>query len=213
MNPDFLVFVDDDEFVTAEWLNELIKTIIYNQGDMASGPVVSVFQKKVSKYISCWFDRLNHNNNDKINSIASGNLIINIESLLKYKIWFNHRFNKTGSEDSYFGKQMMDQGATAYWAKNAVAYENIPENRANLRWLIQRWYRGSVTYTYILNLEKQYLKIAKKTLTNLGYIIIGTFAVILLPFPIRKKYWGILKVTEGFGGIVGFFNVLYEEYK
>ncbi len=212
MKPDFLIFVDDDEFVTSEWLNELVKTIINTKGDMVTGPVMPVFNNKVSKYISCWFERLSHNDNQKINSIASGNLIIKVESLLKYKIWFDKRFNKTGSEDSYFGKQMMEQGATAYWAGKAVAYENISENRANLKWLIQRWYRGSITYTYILNLEKKYLKILQKTVTNIFYIFIGIIAILILPFPIKKKYWGILKATEGIGGVVGLFNIMYEEY-
>lgn len=213
LNPDFIVFVDDDEFVTADWLNELVKTLLNNKGDMVSGPVLPVFNHKVSKYISCWFHRPNYPNNHKINSIASGNLIINAKTLKKFNVWFDVRFNKTGSEDSYFGKQMIEKGATAYWSQKALAYENIPEKRASLKWLIQRWYRGSMSYTYILNLEKEHLKIYQKIISNLFYIIFGLFALSLVIFPIKKKYWGILKITEGFGGLVGFFNIVYEEYK
>jgi len=211
--PDFLVFIDDDEFVCEEWLNELIKTIVANKSDMVSGPVFPKFDIKVSKYIACWFYRMTYENNQKINTIASGNLIINVHSLLKYKVWFDSRFNKTGSEDLYFGKQMMDKGATAYWALNAAAFENISEKRANLNWLIQRWFRGSMSYTYILNLEKEYLKIFRKTLTNIVYIFIGICSLIIIPFPVKKKYWGILKITEGFGGLIGLFNGRYKEYK
>jgi cellulose synthase/poly-beta-1,6-N-acetylglucosamine synthase-like glycosyltransferase len=213
LNPDFIVFVDDDEFVTTEWLNELIKTLLHNNADMVSGPVLPMFNHKVSKYISCWFHRPNYQNNHKINSIASGNLIINAKSLKKFNVWFDIRFNKTGSEDSYFGKQMIQKGATAYWSEKAVAYENIPEKRTSLKWLIQRWYRGSMSYTYILNLEKEHLKIFRKIISNLFYIIFGFFALSIILLPIKKKYWGILKITAGFGGLIGFFNIIYEEYK
>jgi len=213
LNPDFIVFVDDDEYVTAEWLNELIKTLLNNKADMVSGPVLPMFNHKVSKYISCWFVRPNYQNNHKISSIASGNLMINVKSLKKFGVWFDSRFNKTGSEDSYFGKQMIQKGATAYWSEKAVAYENIPEKRTNLKWLIQRWYRGSMSYTYILNLENEYFNIVQKIISNFFYIIFGIFALIIILFPIKKKYWGVLKITEGVGGLIGFFNIIYEEYK
>jgi len=213
LSPDFIIFIDDDEFVTSEWLNELIKTLLSNNGDMVSGPVLPVFNHKVSKYISCWFNRPNYPNNQKINSIASGNLIINAKSLKKFNVWFDIRFNKTGSEDSYFGKQMIEKGATAYWSEKAVAYENIPEKRTSLKWLIKRWYRGSMSYTYILNLEKEHVKIFQKVISNLIYIIAGIFALSIILFPIKRKYWGILKITEGLGGLIGFFNIVYEEYK
>jgi hypothetical protein len=35
----------------------------------------------------------------------------------------------------------------------------------------------------------------------------------MLPMPVRKKYWGIFTISEGVGGIVGLFNILYNEYK
>jgi len=210
---DFIVFVDDDEYVSAAWLNELIEALISNNGDMAMGPVISVFDSAVSKYISCWFNRPVYRKNAKLNSIATNNLIIKSDSLVKNDVWFDNRFNYTGSEDSYFGIQMIKKGAKIFWAENAIVYETVPKNRANLKWLIQRRYRVSGTYTYIMNLEKKYFKILQKTLINMAYILIGICALIVLPLPIKKKYWGILKITEGVGGLTGFFNTLYQEYK
>jgi hypothetical protein len=45
------------------------------------------------------------------------------------------------------------------------------------------------------------------------YIIIGFCGLVLLPFPGYKKYWGILKISEGFGGINGLLGRRYNEYK
>jgi hypothetical protein len=212
LKPDFIVFVDDDEFVTAEWLNELIKTLLNNNGDIVSGPVLPVFEHKVSKYISCWFNRPNFENNHKIDSLASGNLIISVKSLQKYNIWFDPRFNVTGSEDSYFGIQILKKGANVFWAKNGVAYETIPSSRTNLKWLIKRRYRGASNFTYILKLEKEYVRIIKKILTSVINIIAGFIGIILL-WPFTVRYWGYLKISEGFGAFVGLINIRYEEYK
>ena len=213
LNPDFLVFVDDDEYVTSEWLNELVKTIIANKGDLTMGPVISIMGNKISDSISYWLQRPNYLNNTKLGFIRTGNLIINVKSLIKFEIWFDKRFNTTGGEDFYFGVQMINKGATVYWAAKAIVYEPVPESRANIKWLLKRIYREATTYTYILKLEKEYLRLMKKILVSLIYIITGIGAIILLILPIKKRYWGILTLTEGIGGLAGFFSILYNEYK
>jgi succinoglycan biosynthesis protein ExoM len=213
LNADFLVFVDDDEFVSPDWLNELVETIIVNNGDMAMGPVVSLLDNNVKKYISCWIEREFHLNNAKLNYLRTGNLIIRRNSLLKLNIWFDPKFNKTGGEDSYFGIQMIKKGAKIYWANNAVVYETVPGNRANIIWLVKRYYNGANIYTFILKVEKEYFKLFGKVIISLLYVFLGVGAFILLPFPFQRRYWGPLKLSEGLGGIAGFLSIRYNEYE
>jgi len=213
LDSDFVVFVDDDEYVTTEWLNELVKTIVNNKGDMVMGPVSSSFGSNVSIYISCWIERINYLNNTKLNFIRTGNLIINMKSLLEKNIWFDPRFNSTGGEDSYFGLRMIKKGATIYWAADAIVYETVPENRANIKWLIKRYYNGANIFTYILKVEKEYDKLIMKVLISLIYLITGAFAIVIVPIPIRKRYWGLLKLSEGIGGLAALFNIRYHAYK
>ena len=212
-NPDFLIFVDDDEYVTPDWLNELVGTIIINNGDMTMGPVNSVVSKKIPGYISCWLDRADYVNNSRLNFIRTGNLIIRLKSLLERSIWFDPRFNKTGGEDSYFGHQMIKAGAKVYWASNAVAFETVPDNRANIKWISKRYYNAANKFAFRLKIEKNSSKILKKILISLVNIIIGFCALVLTPFPFKKRYWGLLKIAEGSGGIAGFLSIRYEEYK
>ena len=213
LKPEFIVFIDDDEYPSAQWLNELIKTIVNNNGDMAMGPIISVFDNNISKYISCWFERPSHLANAKVDYIRTGNLIIRADSLVKFKVWFDNRFNLTGSEDSYFGIQMVKKDASVFWSPDAIVFETIPESRANLKYLIKRHYGGASEFTYILKLEKRYLKLLKKILVSLTYTISGICGIAILPFPIKNKYWGILKLSEGIGGFSGFFNMLYKVNK
>lgn len=212
LNPEFLVFVDDDEFVTPEWLNELVLTIISNNGDLVMGPVNSVLKKKVPESISSWLNRPDYPNNTKLYFIRSGNLIVRVSSLLEKNVRFDPRFNKTGGEDSYFGLKMLQKGATIYWASKAIAYEDVPDNRATIKWISRRFYNGANKYAYILNIEKDHKKRAKKLLVSFFYVLIGFLALILALFPVKKRYWGILKIYEGLGGIAGFLSLRYNEY-
>lgn len=211
--PDFIVFIDDDEYADSKWLNELLTTIITNDADMAMGPVIPVFDNIVSSSISYWFKRQHFNNNSRIDAVATNNLIIRMDSLQKYNVWFDSRFNKTGGEDSYFGKIMIKKGAKAYWSRNAIVYETISKNRSNIHWLIRRYYNGANNYTYILKIDRDYSKLIIKILVSIFYILIGAFLFLLILFPIKKKYWGLLKIAEGAGGIAALFSLRYNEYK
>jgi succinoglycan biosynthesis protein ExoM len=212
-DPDFVVFIDDDEYVTAEWLNELVKTIINNNADAVRGPVLAKLNESVPDYISFWFKRESYPDNFQLDTLTTGNLIIKRTSLQKYNVWFDGRFNIIGNGDTYFGIQLLKKGAKIFWSANALAYETIPQTRANIRWLIKRIYRNASAYTYVLKIEKEYLKLIKKILISLIYIITGISAIILIIFPIKRKYWGILTLTEGVGGVTGLANILYKEYK
>jgi succinoglycan biosynthesis protein ExoM len=212
LNPDFIVFVDDDEYVTHDWLNELVGTIQSNNGDMAMGPVNSVVGKDVPKFISCWLDRADYFNNAKLNFIRTGNLIIRVKSLLEKKVWFDPRFNKTGGEDSFFGLQMIKKGATIYWASKAVVCETVPDDRANIKWLFARYYNGANKFAFILKIEKNKKKVAKKVVVSIFYVLAGFFAFVLILFPFRKRYWGLFKLAEGIGGLAGFLSIRYNAY-
>jgi succinoglycan biosynthesis protein ExoM len=211
-NPDFIIFIDDDEYVSSYWLIELLKTIINNNADAARGPVIAKFDNRISKYVSCFFEREKHPDNAQIFSFTTGNLILKRKSLEKYNVWFDNRFNYTGSEDSYFGIQMMKKGATIFWAANAIVYETIPDKRAKLKWLIRRRYNGAITFTYILKLEKNYFGLLKKFLINIAYFLSGSMALVVIPFPFKWKYWGILKISESIGGFAGLSGIQYHEY-
>ena len=211
--PDFLVFIDDDEYVTVNWINELVKTVINNNADAARGPVLAKITNSVPKSIAKLLEREKHENNAQLLLWTTGNLIVRRTSLEAYNVWFDKRFNSTGSEDTFFGIQMAKKGATIFWAANAVTYEVIPKKRTQLKWFIGRAYRGGGMYMFILKLEKDYLRIANKVLISLLYIFVGLLSSIFVLFPIKFKYWGVLKLSDGVGALAGLLNIHYKEYK
>lgn len=213
LNPDFIVFIDDDEYVTKEWLNSLMGAILTSNADAVRGPVLAVAEKPYPDNIWCWFNRENYSDGSRIYSLTTGNLILRRSSLEKYNVWFDKRFNLTGFEDSYFGIQMLKKKATIYWASQAVTYETIPESKANIKWLMLRNYNGAITYTIMLKIEREFLKIAIKLFLSILYIVGGFITLPSILFPLRRKYWGLLKISEGIGGIAGLLNIKFYEYK
>lgn len=211
--PDFIIFIDDDEYVTYHWLDGLFNVMINNHADAVRGPVIAKLRNGVKREIAVLFDRKDYPNNSRLSIWTTGNLMLRATSLLTYQIWFDQRFNETGSEDYYFGLQMEKRGASLFWAADAVVYEDIPEKRSTLKWVIRRTFRGAVMYTYVQMIDKNYNKIIKKAFVSVTYILIGVPGTVFIIFQNKFRYWGLLKLTEGIGGFIGLFNGTYREYK
>lgn len=213
LSPDFLACIDDDEYVTEGWLHELIYTLVKNKGDLAVGPVIPVFEKRVPVWISHWFRYHKFKNHQIIHFIETGNLVIRARLLHDYQdMRFDQRFNTTGAEDSYFGVTALKKGIKIWWANEAIAYETIPPKRATIKWLLQRSFRGANTYTYMIIIERQYLSIFKKSIVNFLYLFMGLTTLIFVPLPIPYRYYGPLKIAESLGGFAALLNFKYHEY-
>jgi len=212
-NPDFIIGIDDDEFVTTNWLNEFLAAITNTNCDIAIGPAIPFFEKKVKPYIAYWFKHPDMVDLQNVNFFQTTNYIIAVDFLEKNKIEFDEQFNTMGAEDSYFGVVAIKKGAKIIYSSKAIAYETIPENRASLNWLFKRKFRTAITYTYILLLEKKYLMVIKKILVSIIYFITGIIGLLLLPLKTKFRYWGILALAESFGGFAGVANIKFHEYK
>jgi succinoglycan biosynthesis protein ExoM len=64
----------------------------------------------------------------------------------------------------------------------------------------------------MLKLQKEYLLVTKKAVVSVIYLILGGLALFVLLTNIKKRYWGVLKIAEGIGGISGVLNIRYKEY-
>lgn len=210
--PDFVVFIDDDEYVTDHWLNELIYAAVKNNGDMVIGPVIPEFELMASEAISTWFLPPQFRNHEKLDFITTGNLIMRAKFLKDHQMQFDTRFNTTGSEDFYFGICVLKEKGTIYYASEAIAYECISKKRATLKWLLQRKYRGANSYMFIMILEKDFTGVVRKIITSIIYFVLGVVGLLLLPFKFKYRYFGIMKIAESLGGFAGLLNIKYNEY-
>ncbi|MCF8222341.1 MAG: glycosyltransferase [Bacteroidales bacterium] len=209
---DYMLFIDDDEYPHHDWINEMLKALLNNNADMVRGPVIPVFEEGIPDSIRFWFKRKNYKNNERIKNLATGNLIISTETLKKLGVGFDERFNFIGSEDAYFGMQMQENGASLYWTNKGVVYEHVPSDRTNLSWLMKRQHRGATNFIYKMRIEKKYGKMLYKFFVSIFYVLSGTLGLFLVPLPVKSRYWGMLTISEGLGGLAGLLNYRPEGY-
>ena len=212
LNPDFIITIDDDEYADENWLNEMVKKCIEKSCDIVIGTVVPVFETDVKTYISHWFPVISYPENLPMNAMKSGNTLFSAKFISDNKLYFDNRFNSSGGEDTFFGMQAIDKGAEIFFAKKAVVYETIPKDRSTLNWLVKRRFRGATTYSYCHLIQRNYKVLFKKFLVSIIYIIIGILTLPLILAPFTMRYWGLLKLMDGIGGIYGMMGKTFKEY-
>lgn len=148
---DFIVFVDDDETVSEDWLQQLLLTQTTFGADIVAGPVHPILPNdspqwlKSSGVIS---DRC-HRDGAILREAACGNTLFRMElfNARPSSQWFLQRFNLTGGEDAELTRRLVREGAVIVWASKAEAFEVVGPERQTLRWISRRYRRiGGVDY-------------------------------------------------------------------
>lgn len=213
LRPDYIACIDDDEYPTSEWLDQLLKTIKKNNCEIVIGPVIPIFESKPRPFISHLFSNRVVEDNKITGFFATGNFMICAKFLSEHKLKFDNRFNSTGGEDTYFGLTALKCGANIYGSEKAIAFEIFSGKRATLSWILKRRYRAAINYTYILILEKKYFQLSKKSIVNVIYLLYGIIGLTFIVFPFKHRYNGLLRLSESLGGFAGLFNIKFPEYK
>ena len=145
---DYMVFVDDDEYVAEDWLENLIQTAELENADVVFGPVIAVYPSNTPKWIinGGFFDRPRYSTGTLLPIGASGNTLIKSSSLGLLNSFFDSSFGLTGGEDSEFFSRLYKQGARMVWCDKALAYEEVPYQRMQIDWLLGRHFRGGQSH-------------------------------------------------------------------
>lgn len=215
---DFIAFIDDDEIADPNWLNELINIQEKTNADIVSGPVLPLFEIDPPRWIvkGGFFNRRRHATGTKFNQAATGNILFKSTWLTKYEEPFDTKFNLTGGEDTAFTRKIIQEGATCYWADNAIAYEYNPPTRFKVSWILLRSLRTGWTLTT----AEKYLKNSFSTLLlrfikSIFHILKGV--ILILPYLIFLGFAGLIKslslIFRGVGELLGFTPLKYQPYK
>jgi glycosyltransferase involved in cell wall biosynthesis len=138
---DFVVFIDDDEVPTSDWLYELLTTQAAYSADAVLGPVVSRFQQQPPAWVTKggFFDRPRHPTGHLVQwpEARTGNVLLVRKSMERLKPPFRPQFG-SGGEDVDFFRRLAEQGGVLVWSNEAVAYELVPPYRCTRRFLAGR---------------------------------------------------------------------------
>lgn len=144
--PDVIVFIDDDEFPTEKWLDELISPLRNPLIMSSTGPILPDFGA-----YSGWKTQIRdyyHNvpgretvANDSV-FFSSGNLAINYGSFKEKlpKPLFDTNFDLIGGEDTKLKVELLNIFKINQFAysPNAIVYEQVPAERLSFLWMVKK---------------------------------------------------------------------------
>lgn len=136
--PDFLVFIDDDEVPANDWLSGLLSTMTTSGADFAVGPVIPKFSQAPPTWALKFFTKTGE-------SFCTSNLIIRAPVIpTEESEWFQAKFSVTGGEDGDFLRRLAASGARYTVAHSALVLENIPADRVTVRYVWRSGFRDGV---------------------------------------------------------------------
>ncbi len=217
---DFLAFIDDDEFATPNWLDELLRRQKTTGATAVFGPVRSVYSDKVSAWIADWAPHATPYETDAIMSKpgATCNCLISMSAIADEDLTFDPKMSLLGGEDTLFFSKLMDRGHILAQSSTAIVHEHIPDNRAQVSWLLRRWYRTGMTDAMIGGRNASQTSTRIKAVVG-GLVRIGaglsmaatTYALSLgkAKIPTMNRLY---TASRGAGMIAFAFGFSYEEY-
>lgn len=204
--PEYLVFVDDDQWVEPNWLSALLETAQNYDADVVAGPVVPVFDDQAPNWVvrGRFFERARHATGTSIRFAGAGNLLVRANLLFQADAPFDVRFN-SGGEDTHLTERLHYAGATMVWCDQAVSYERVPGARTSVAWLLQRHFRRGVIIARCARLvESGPRRVTARLAKSIGSIGAGVLIAPGIVFDTRVNgVRSLIRIAYGLGGLVG----------
>lgn len=219
---DVLVFIDDDERPTPQWLAALLATYREHRSAAVVGPVISEFEVEPDRWVQTGrlFSRRRLPTGTRVDVAATNNLLLDLHQIRALGLTFDARFGLSGGSDTMFTCELHRDGGAMVWNDEALVIDVVPRQRATLRWVLLRAIRSGTTWsTVALALAKSPSGRAKLRITltgrGLARIVGGCLRGIwgTLRRSVYHQARGLRIAARGAGMLVGAWGYAYQEYK
>lgn len=147
---DLVVFIDDDEIASRDWLEHLVLAAQETHADAVIGPVVGMLPQQAPAWCANgnWFDKPVPTENGPMNwsGTRTSNTLVRGRWFYRHRLRFDPSYGRSGGSDVRLFKQIAVQGGQFHAASKALVYEHVEPKRAQLSWLVKRFYRGGIVY-------------------------------------------------------------------
>lgn len=212
---DFLVFVDDDEFVSSDWLVKLLAARDRKDFDIVGSPVrpTPIIGELTFEQRLVWSGirragiksenkckrRCDADLEHKI-KVATGSWIGKLEFFRKTGLRFDSNLGLTGGEDWDLWARAKTTGAKSGWAVDAIVYETVPRSRLTFAYHFRRSRDHNIT-----EYMNRYRKNRREARMDLPWKITGRVIKLLAVasvVPMRGSE-GLVSFVSAVGGAVG----------
>ncbi len=219
---DVLVFIDDDELPSPDWLQLMVGTWEQTRPAAVAGPVVSTFDDDVDPYVLAgrFFVRRRLPTGTDLTVAASGNLLLDVEQVCRAGVRFDERFQLSGGSDSLFTKELHRRGGRMVWCDEALVTDVVPASRANRAWVLRRAVRaGNTTSRVELALARNLVERVRASVVLLGRglarIVGGTGRMVVgrVSRSLVHEAGGAKTAYRGVGMVGGVLGYTRQEYR
>lgn len=210
---DYLAFIDDDEVPRPNWLDELLRVAQEHRADVVAGRVVRRFERQPPDWVSHgrFFVDPRLATGTPVPIAATSNVLI---SNRLFGMRFDPRFARTGGEDTHFFLRASAAGYRIVWADEAVVEEQVPADRARLRWILRRAYRVANTWSLC---ERELMArpgvLGLRAVKAVGRLVLGAGLLAAGAFAGRHvAARGLWQLAFGAGNLTGLLGIRFVEY-
>ncbi|MBA4157287.1 MAG: glycosyltransferase family 2 protein [Gemmatimonadetes bacterium] len=213
---DWISFLDDDEEASPHWLDELLYVQATYEADAVAGPVLPRFEERPPAWVAKghFFDLPRYPTGARMRDCGSGNVLLRTEALRAMPRFFDDRLGLVGGEDTEFFVRFVHTGFSLVWADEALAHEWVPPSRVSARWILQREYRTSLTWSLCERILHP-APAARVGRVAKGFVRIAQGAL-LLPTALQGRHAlvrALRYMARGMGHVAGVAGLEFQEYR
>lgn len=211
---DYLIFVDDDEWVEKDWLKNIYEYCVKSGGQsIIHGKVIPELPKDTPANIKGLFGAKSHATGTNLSSCATDNVMIPAKVYRDLGIRFDEQFPFAGGTDTKYFVEAVEKGVRILQCSEAIVYEEITQSRANLRWLSRRKYRAGITEAWkkgkkgrgkVRILAAMFLRVVIETVKMVFFVVVCSGLK-------RNQSW--LKLCKAIGVCAGVLGARVDSYK
>lgn len=139
-NSDLLVFIDDDERPSTDWLPLMVGTWLDSGAAAVAGAVQSTFDPPLDPWIEAggFFTRRRLPTGTIVEVAATNNLLLDLRRVRELGLTFDEDFGLSGGSDTLFTQALTSSGSSIAWCNEALVTDVVPTQRATKKWVLQR---------------------------------------------------------------------------
>jgi glycosyltransferase involved in cell wall biosynthesis len=211
--PNFVAFLDDDEWVDPSWLWSFI-TCASEMPCVLVGPVLPWYEEGIPEWIrdGHFFERTQNAAGRNVHFAGAGNLLIPrmVLSSLGEEHPFGEIFERPGGEDAFFSVLVQRRGYEIQWCDAAVAHEEVSGQRASTRWLVRRAFNGGYDFSRVVRLTRSSRgELVHRVASGLGHFGLGV--ALLFPALVQGRaavLRAARKCAAGAGTLAGLLDAM-----
>lgn len=210
---DAVVFVDDDEIVTAGWLEALVRHANETGADVVTGPVLSRLPADAPRWIvrGRFLQRESHVTGPYPFLPATNNTLVRAQWFVGERgARFDESFSLTGGSDTELFDRLRKRGAKIQWCNEALVEEDIPRARLTARWV---WKRGVRSGNVLARIQLKERSKGRVLAEGVARLIYGVARVLWRSVRFQPlQYADTIYVMRGFGFFGAVLGRLHVEY-